>query len=137
MYFEDFQIGQQFVSPARTITETDVMLFAGLSGDYNPLHTDAEFAKKTIFKERIAYGLLGLAVVSGFHFRMGIFEGTAIAFLGVNWHFCAPIFLGDTVHCKITIIEKRESKKPDRGIIVREVELINQKGEIVQKGQMR
>lgn len=136
-YYEEFTIGEEFVSSGRTVTETDVMLFSGISGDYNPLHTDYEFGKTTQFGECIAHGLLGLSIATGLMARLGLFDGTAIAFLGLEeWSFTKPIFFGDTIHVKLKISEKRETKKPDRGIIYREVLLINQKNEVVQKGMM-
>ncbi|MEC2053907.1 MaoC family dehydratase N-terminal domain-containing protein [Peribacillus psychrosaccharolyticus] len=135
-YYEDFSIGDEFTSPGRTVTESDVSVFAGLSGDYNPLHTDEEFAKETIFGTRIAHGLLGLSMVSGLVMRLGVFDGTVIAFLGLDWKFIGPLFIGDTIHFEMKIIEKRETSKADRGIIVREVLLFNQKNEVVQKGTM-
>lgn len=134
LYYEDLEIGREFVSPGRTITETDVVQFAGLSGDYNPIHTDAEFARDSAFGERIAHGLLGVAVISGLSARMGIFDGTAVAFLGLTWDFTGPIRLGDTVHLRMTIAAKRETSNPERGIVEREMRLINQHGETVQKG---
>ncbi|MAA73302.1 MAG: dehydratase [Salinisphaeraceae bacterium] len=134
LYYEDLEIGREFVSPGRTITETDVVQFAGLSGDYNPIHTDAEFARDSAFGERIAHGLLGVAVISGLSARLGIFDGTAVAFLGLTWDFTGPIRLGDTVHLRMTIAAKRETSNPERGIVEREMRLINQHGETVQKG---
>jgi len=137
LFFEDFEIGQEFTSAARTITETDVVMFAALTGDYNSLHTDVEYAKTTQFGQRLAHGLLGLSIVSGLMMRSQIFEGTILVFLSVdNWRFTAPIFIGDTVHFKMKIAQKKETSKADRGIIIREVSLINQRGEVVQQGQM-
>jgi acyl dehydratase len=137
LFFEDLSIGQEFVSPARTITEHDVMEFAGLSGDYNPVHTNAEFCRQTPFGQRIAHGLLGLSITSGLFSRLGTFDGTAVALLGVNWSFTGPVFFGDTVYARATVTEKRETSKKDRGIIIRQVEVINQRGEVVQKGDIK
>ena len=136
-YFEDYEIGQEFISPGRTITEHDVMTFAGLSGDYNQLHTNTEFCSQSLFGKPIAHGLLGLSVASGLLSRLGVAEGTTIAFLGLNWNFTGPIFFGDTVCARATITEKRETSKKDRGIVIRQVELINQRGNVVQKGEMK
>jgi acyl dehydratase len=137
MYFEDFQVGDQTVTAARTITEADVVLYAGLSGDYNPIHTDAESARKGPFGQRLAHGPLGFTVMMGLSSRTGQFEGTAIAALGINnYRFLAPIFIGDTVHAAITIAEKRETKNPERGVIVRHFQLINQRGEVTQEGDL-
>jgi len=136
-YFEDYEIGQEFISPGRTITEHDVMTFAGLSGDYNQLHTNTEFCSRSLFGKPIAHGLLGLSVASGLLSRIGVAEGTTIAFLGLSWDFTGPIFFGDTVCARATITEKRKTSKMDRGIVIRQVELINQRGNVVQKGEMK
>lgn len=91
MYFEDFEVGQRFTTPARTVTEADVVNFAGVSGDYNPIHTDAEFAKSTPFGQRIAHGLLVLSMLTGLRQRAGHFEGTIIAWLEIrNYRFLSP-----------------------------------------------
>ena len=135
MYWEDFEEGQKFTTRARTVTETDIVMFAAMTGDYNPLHVDAEFGKTTIFGQRIAHGLLGLAIGVGLAASLGIAQGTTMAFLGLTWNFTAPIFIGDTIHVVQTVSQKRETKRADRGIIVWDVEIVNQRGEVVQKGQ--
>ncbi len=134
-YFEEFEIGEEIVTPGRTVTEADVVNFAGLSGDYNPLHTDEEYSKDTIFGKRIGHGLLGLAITSGLRARTGIFEGTGMAFLNLNLSFRGPIFIGDTVTVKIKIKKMKETKKADRGIIIMDVLLVNQKGDILQESE--
>lgn len=134
LYFEDFEVGQTFKTRARTVTETDIVNFAGFSWDTNPLHTDAEFAEKTIFGERIAHGMLGLVISTGLSQSLGILDDTIVAFLELNWKFLAPVKIGDTLHVEQTVIEKRETKKPDRGIIKLEARLINQRGQKVQEG---
>ncbi|HID94607.1 MAG TPA: acyl dehydratase [Candidatus Latescibacteria bacterium] len=137
-YYEDLEVGDEFLSPARTITEADVVGFAGLSGDYNALHTDAEFAKNTLFKQRIAHGLLGLSIASGLFTRTQLalsLQPTLLAFLGLTWKFTGPIFIGDTIRVKIRVKEKRETKKKERGIVILERIVINQKGETVQEGE--
>jgi len=134
-YFEDLQVGDEFVSPGRTVTEADVMMFAGLSGDYNVLHTDEEYMKTTIFKTRIAHGLLGLAIQSGLGSRAIVPPVYTMAFLGIKeWNFKKPIYIGDTIKVKLTVQEKRESSKPGRGIVFWKREVINQHGEVVQDG---
>jgi acyl dehydratase len=134
MKYEEFNVGDEFVSPARTVTETDIVNFAGLSGDFNQLHTDEEFGKKTQFGKRIAHGLLGLAISSGLTQRTGITDGTVMAFLGLEWKFSAPIFIGDTIHVVQKVTAMRETKKPDRGIISFQTTVINQDGIVVQEG---
>lgn len=135
LYYEEFELEAEFVTPGRTITESDVVSFAGLSGDYNQIHTDAAYAEETsVFGRRVAHGLLGLSIVEGLKLRTGICEDTAIASLEWSWRFTKPIFIGDTVHAVIRIIEKRETKKSDRGIVTEHVSLVNQKGEVVSEG---
>ena len=134
-YFEDFVVGDEYISPGRTITETDIMLYAGLSGDYNQLHTDEEYCKKkSIYKKRIAHGLLGLTIVEGLKSRVGLFEGTSLATLEWNWKFKKAIFIGDTLTVRWKIKEKRETSKSDRGIIKEEVKLFNQNNELLGEG---
>ncbi len=133
-YFEEFEIGYTAETPSRTITETDVVLFAGLSGDYNQLHTDAEFAKGTPFGERIAHGLLGLAVVSGLATRIGIIEGTVLAFRGLEWKFRSPIKFGDTIRARLEVKEKKAMRRLGGGLITLDISVLNQEDEVVQKG---
>ncbi len=133
-YFEEFEIGEGIETAARTITETDVVLFAGLSGDYNPLHTDAEFAKGTLFGERIAHGLLGLSIASGLASRLGFVEGTTEAFTALEWKFRAPIKIGDTIHVRAKVRQKKEMPRLGGGFITFDVRLLNQRDETVQKG---
>ena len=134
MYYEDYHVGQEFVTKSRTVTEADVVNFAALSWDTNALHTDAEFAKKTPFGERIAHGMLGMVIHSGLSQMLGIMEGTLVAFLGMTWSFQLPIKIGDTVHVVQRVKEMRETSKADRSLVTFEKELINQRGEIVQRG---
>ena len=135
-FYEDYAVGDEFVTPARTVTEADVTLFAALSGDYNRLHTDAEYAAQGPFGERIAHGLLGLSMVIGLAFRTDIDPDGAVAFLGLSWKFSGPIKLGDTIHAIIQIISMRPTHTPDRGIIVQATQLLNQRDEIVQSGEL-
>ncbi|MEW9673387.1 MaoC/PaaZ C-terminal domain-containing protein [Ammoniphilus sp. 3BR4] len=136
-YYEDFEVNKKFESPRRTITETDLAFYAGYSGDYNPIHTDEEFAKKTAFGTRILHGPAGFAIAIGLESRLGIKEGTAIAFLGMTWDLKAPIKIGDTIKVIETILSKRETSKPDRGIVNFHVEVVNQLGEVCQEGEWK
>jgi len=132
-YFEEIEVGEEYLSPGRTVTEADIVIFAGLSGDYNVLHTDAEFMKSSIFGERIAHGLLGLAIQSGLLSRV-MRPYATLAFLGLRWKFKGPIKIGDTIKARAKVVSKKESAKPDRGIVTLERQVINQKGEVVQEG---
>ena len=134
-YYEDFEIGDEFSTPGRTVTEADVMLFAGLTGDYNRIHTDAEYMKSSMFGERIAHGLLGLSLVNGLKYRTDYDSDGVLAFLGLTWKFGGPIRFGDTIHAVIRIASKRETSKPDRGIMIQTIQVINQRGEVVQEGE--
>ncbi|MGH7318271.1 MAG: MaoC/PaaZ C-terminal domain-containing protein [Candidatus Rokuibacteriota bacterium] len=133
-YFEDVQVGDEYVSPGRTVTEADIVAFAGLSGDYNVLHTDAEYMRTSIFGERIAHGLLGLAIQSGLGMRAMPRPFATLAFLGLRWRFKGPIKIGDTIKVRIKVTDKRETSKPDRGIVVLQRSVTNQRGDVVQEG---
>jgi acyl dehydratase len=128
--YEDFNIGDYFETPRRTITETDIVNFAGVSGDFNPLHTDEVFAKQTLFGRRVAHGLLTLAITSGLWMRLGFFDGSVVAFYGIdNLRFVKPVFAGDTIMAKIRVIEKIE--KGNYGIVTFNNEVYNQHEELV------
>lgn len=136
MYFEEFQVGQKVVSPGRTITESDIVNFAGLSGDYTSIHTDAESVKETPFGRRVAHGLLGLSIASGLLVRTGALEGTVIAFREIkNWKFVRPIFIGDTVHVVLEVSEKKGISRIGGGSIIATISLLNQDGEKTMKGK--
>lgn len=134
MYFEEFRVGDSWTTGGRTVTEADIVQFAGLSGDFNLLHTDAEYAAHTPFGQRIAHGLLGLAVLAGLTSRLGHFDGSLVAFLGLEWRFTGPIFIGDTIRAVLEIAETRPTRHPERGVVIRRVRLLNQRAEVVQEG---
>jgi acyl dehydratase len=133
-YFEEIAVGDEYESPGRTITEADIVLFAGLSGDYNILHTDAEFMKRSIFGERIAHGLLGLAIQSGLLTRAMPSYAT-VASASLRWKFKGPIKIGDTIRVRARVSATMESDKPDHGVVTLERQVLNQRDEIVQEGQ--
>jgi 3-hydroxybutyryl-CoA dehydratase len=135
LYFEEMAEGLEVTSAARTVTETDVVMFAGLSGDYNPLHTDAEYGRETPFGQRIAHGLLGLSIASGLANRLGFIEGTAIAFMGLEWKFKAPILIGDTISMTARVQRKRAVARLGGGVVVLAIAVKNQRGETVQAGE--
>ncbi|MDY6880484.1 MAG: MaoC/PaaZ C-terminal domain-containing protein [Desulfatiglans sp.] len=134
-FFEDLNVGDKTTTNARTVTEADIVGFAGLSGDYNPIHVDAAFAQNTPFKERIAHGLLVLSIASGLFTSSDLntsIKKNLIALMEVKCSFLKPVLIGDTIHVEATIKEKKELKKPGRGIIVMERIVYNQKNEAVQ-----
>lgn len=135
MYFEEFVIGQKIITTARTITESDIVTFAGLSGDYNQIHTDAEFSRTTIFGQRVAHGLLCLSIASGLAMRTGMLEGTVLAFREINeWKFSRPVMIGDTIHVILNVKETKAVPRLGGGNITITLEVKNQRDETAMKG---
>jgi len=136
--FEDFTVGEVLLTGRRTITATDIVNFACLSGDFNDVHTNHEYARQTPFGEPIAHGPLVFAVAAGLNYASGINDGTLLALLGVDqWRMKAPVKHGDTIHVQSTVVEKRESaSRPDAGIVVFDRLFVNQRGETVQQMQV-
>jgi 3-hydroxybutyryl-CoA dehydratase len=131
-YFEDFVVGETFITPGRTITDADIRDFAGVSGDFHSLHTDEEFAKRNMYHKRVAHGVLTLAIAEGLWMRLGIFEESLVAFYGIDeLRFTKPVFIGDTIKATLTVGETRE--KRDLGLVTLKNEVTNQNGEIVLK----
>jgi acyl dehydratase len=136
--FEDFTVGRRAESPGRTVTEADVVAFAGLTGDYHPLHTDAVYAAATQFGQRIAHGLLGLGLAAGLLARIGLLAPSVLALLGVrDWRFVAPVPLGETVRARAVVRAARPSAdQPDRGVVTLEVELVRADEVVAQRGEL-
>ena len=130
-YLEDYEIGREYTSQGRTITEADVVNFAGVSGDFNPLHTDEEFGKANQFGKRIAHGALGFIISNGLNNQMGIAEGTTIAFIECTVKYTAPLLIGDTVHIVVIPTEVIHSSKPGKGILKQLVKLVNQDERVI------
>ena len=135
LYFEEFEVGQQILTTGRTVAESDIFTFAGFSGDYNQIHTDAEFSKGTPFGQRVAHGLLGLSIASGLAMRTGMLEGTVIAFREINnWKFVNPVFIGDTIHVEMEVAETKALPRIGGGSVVITLDVKKQSGETVMKG---
>jgi acyl dehydratase len=135
-YFDDVQVGQEWETVGRTITETDIVNFAGLSGDFNPIHTDHEFARQTPFRRPIAHGLLGLTIGSGLIVSNPLMR--TLAFLEIcSWQFKGPIFIGDTIRAFSKVLEKEARARGRRGAITWERRVVNQEGKVVQEGITR
>ena len=132
--FSEFEIGQEFTSGRRTITEADVVMFAGISGDYNPLHTDKVFAAETPFKRRIAHGMLVASISTGLAQTLGVFEGTTLALMEQTFKYKAPVFFGDTIHFRLRVNAMKPSSKGGKGVVTFESEIINQDDVIVTAG---
>lgn len=136
LYLEDFVAGNQYVTPARTLTEADIVNFAGLTGDYNPLHTDQNFSAKSIFGGRIAHGPMLVGMAFGLLSRLDLIDGTVIALKGIEWSFDAPLRAGDTVHVRATVLESKPSTRHnDRGVVQLRIEIVDQRGAVAQTGK--
>jgi acyl dehydratase len=139
-YYEDYEklpIGHRWMSPGKTIAESDINTFAGLTGDHHPLHTDAHFSAKSEYGARIAHGYLTASVASGLAYRVGLDENTSFAVLATGWKFKKPVMIGDTIRVEIVMTELRPSKShPDKGIVSRRYDVMNQRDEIVAVGEI-
>ena len=134
MYWDDWQVGQTMVTPARTITSTDIVNFACLSGDFNEVHTNFEYCKTTQFGVPIAHGPLVYAVMGGLQYASGINEGTLLALLEVNkWKMLVAVKHGDTIRLEMTVIDKKETSKPDKGVVRVHRKCVRQDGVTVQE----
>jgi acyl dehydratase len=133
LFFEDVEVGQEWESLGRTITETDIVNFAGLSGDFNPIHIDHEFARSTPFRRPIAHGLLVFSIASG----LGLYSPPmrTLAFLGIReWHFRDPVFVGDTLRVRSKVHNKEIRGRGRRGEITWQRQILNQDRKVVQEG---
>ncbi len=136
LFFEEFVLGQKIVTQSRTITEADVVAFAGLSGDYNQIHTDAVYSAGTPFKQRVAHGLCVMSIASGLAALTGMMEGTVLAFREVaEWKFSKPVFFGDTVRAEMTVLETKAYPRLGGGAVIIKVEVKNQKDDVTQSGK--
>lgn len=133
-HYEEIEVGLEYDTPGITIGEHHVLGFAGLTGDFYELHVDDDYAHSIGYPGRVAHGLLGLALADGLKNRAAV-RLAAIVSLGWRWKFTGPILIGDRIAARIRVVGKRETRKPDRGIVTIEVTLSNQRGEVVQQGE--
>jgi len=135
LYFEEYEVGQSITSQGRTVTEADVVAFAALSGDWNPMHTDAEFAAEHPFGQRVAHGLLVLSIASGLAVRLGFLEETVLAFREIGeWKFSLPVYFGDTVRVRATVNQTKPMPRLGGGLVTLKVQILNQDDKVVQRG---
>ncbi|HMP15929.1 MAG TPA: MaoC/PaaZ C-terminal domain-containing protein [Gemmatales bacterium] len=133
LFMDDIEVGQSWTSPARTVTETDIVNFAGLSGDFHPIHVDHEFASTGPFRKPIAHGILVMAISSGIAIHSPPMR--TLAFVGIrDWQFLEPVFIGDTLHVRTTVVEKEIRSRGKRALITWLREIINQQEKVIQKG---
>ena len=137
LWFEDFRPGLVVESPARTVTEADLVNFAGLSGDFTALHTDEEYARKTPFRRRIAHGMLVQAIATGLGVRTGIFEGTIAALADMTIHWRSPVFPGDTIQLVLEVTEIDAEPSRRSGKVTFAARILNQEGKVVSDGEWK
>ncbi len=136
LYYEDFEIGRKLVTRGRTVTEADIVQFAALTGDYNPMHTDAEYARNSFAGQRVAHGMLALSYAIGQAYQLGVLERTTIAFRSVEMKFSLPVFIGDTIRAEILVTEKKDAARLGGGLVTLEMRIYNQHNKVVQKGSL-
>ncbi|MEL6151899.1 MAG: MaoC/PaaZ C-terminal domain-containing protein [Chloroflexota bacterium] len=134
MYFEEFEVGTKMKTRGRTITEADLVNFAGLTGDYNPMHTSAAYAENTMFGKRVAHGMLSLSYAVGQAYQLGFLEQTVLAFRELDMKFSQPVLIGDTIHVELEVKEVKPMARLGGGNVVMGVKIVNQDGKTVQKG---
>ena len=136
LYFEQYEIGMEITSQGRTITEADINTFAGLSGDYNQIHTDEVYASSSAFGQRVAHGLLVTSIVSGLAVQTGFMEGTVIAFREISqWKFSKPVFIGDTITVVIQVTNTKKMSRLNGGAVTFSLNVYNQSESVVQRGE--
>lgn len=133
-YFEDYVVGESMTTRGRTITEADIVQFGSLTGDFNPMHFDAEYMKNHLLGGRVAHGMLTLSYAVGQAYQLGFLERTVLAFRAIEMKFSDAVYIGDTVHVEITIKETKEAARLGGGLVTFEVKIVNQAGKTVQKG---
>ena len=136
LYFEEFELGSTLRTRGRTITETDLVSFAALTGDYNPMHTDDEYARDSFMGARVAHGMLTLSYAVGQAYQLGILERTVLGFRGLEMKFSAPVFIGDTVHAELKVKETKPARRLGGGVVTLDLRVIKQDGTVAQKGSL-
>jgi acyl dehydratase len=136
-HYEEFEAGQRYETPRRTVIEADISQFAGLTADFNPLHMDEVFAAQSDFGGRITHGPMIVGMAFGLISRIDLIDGTVLGLLDISWSFKAPVRPGDTIGVVVRVIGKRMTRKPDRGVVELELDVINQRGDLVQAGKAK
>lgn len=134
-HFEDYQVGQKMVTRGRTITEADIVQFGSLTGDFNPMHFDAQYMKTHMIGQRIAHGLLTVSYAAGQAYQLGFMEKTVLAFRSMEMKFSIPVYIGDTIHTQITVTDLKEAARMGGGLVTLEIKVVNQDNKTVQKGE--
>jgi len=135
LYFEEFELGDAMVTQEHVVTEDEIMAFARLSGDDNPMHTDPEYAKTHMFGQPVAHGLLVLSIASGLSWQLGFMQGTVLAFRGLEWKFSRPVFTGDRIRVKAKVYQRKAMPRLGGGAVIFDVKVLNQDDDVVQRGK--
>jgi len=134
LFFEDYEVGQTMTTRGRTITETDIVQFGTLTGDFNPMHFDADYMKDHMLGQRVAHGMLTVSYAVGQAYQLGFMEQTVLAFRAIEMKFSQPVYIGDTVHIELKVAELKEARRLGGGIVTLDVRIVNQDGKAAQKG---
>lgn len=133
-FFEDYTVGESMTTRGRTITEADIVQFGALTGDFNPMHFDADYMQGHLLGKRVAHGMLTLSYAVGQAYQLGFLERTVLAFRAIEMKFSEPVFIGDTLHVTLSVLETKEASRLGGGLVTFEARIINQAGKAVQKG---
>lgn len=136
MYFEEFEVGAAMRTRGRTVAEADLVQFAALTGDFNPMHTDAEFCRDSFMGQRVAHGMLVASYAVGQAYQLGILERTVLGFRGFEMKFSSPVYIGDTIHAELKVQAVKAARRLGGGVVTLEIRIIKQDGKIAQKGSL-
>lgn len=134
-YFEEFELGDTMVTEEHLVTEKEILAFARLSGDDNPMHSDPEYAKTHMFGQQVAHGLLILSIASGLAWQLGFMRETVLAFRSLEWKFSRPVFIGDRIRVRAEVHQRKAMRRLGGGSVTFEIKVLNQNDDIVQRGQ--
>lgn len=136
LYFEEFEVGATMRTRGRTITEADLVQFATLTGDFNPMHTDAEYSKDSFMGQRVAHGMLTISYAVGQAYQLGILERTVLGFRGLDMKFSSPVYIGDTIHAELKVAATKAARRLGGGVVTLDIRIIKQDGAVAQKGSL-
>ena len=136
LYFEEFEVGATMRTRGRTITEADLVQFAALTGDYNPMHTDAEYSRGAFMGQRVAHGMLTISYAIGQAYQLGILERTVLGFRGLEMKFSSPVYIGDTIHAELKVAETKAARRLGGGVVALDIRILKQDGAVAQKGRL-
>ncbi|MCY3779827.1 MAG: MaoC/PaaZ C-terminal domain-containing protein [Chloroflexi bacterium] len=136
LYFEEFEVGAAMRTRGRTITEADLVGFAALTGDYNPMHTDAEYSSGSFMGRRVAHGMLTISYAVGQAYQLGILERTVLGFRGLDMKFSSPVYIGDTIHAELKVADTKAARRLGGGVVTLDIRIVKQDATVVQKGSL-